>query len=206
VQHLHIGDRPVRSVEELLQRNDRHPNKNQLHKEEEQRVLGKLQKQVKTSPDAEIATEQFTAKLPARLRESANRTDKGAEGLLGEKRHDQESQEKHQCCWVNGVKVTCGQPGFEAYQRTDRQKALNPGRSGIIARLPCRFEVLYKETELDAQKETPAEEKPLDRQAPVTRFLPIDYCIHDALKILRIEYQGNDFGQKSQEYTVKIGE
>ena len=99
---------------------------------------------------------------------------------------------------MNSVKVTCKQPGFQAHQCADRQKTFNTRRARIITRLPCRFEVPHEETELDAQEEAPAEEKPLDRQPPVTCFFPIDYFIHDALKILRIEYQGNDFGQISK--------
>jgi hypothetical protein len=105
---------------------------------------------------------------------------------------------------MNSVKVTCEQPGFQAHQCADRQKALNTRGARIITRLPCRFEVPYKETELDTQKETPAEEKPLDRQPPVTRFFPIVNFIHDALKILRNEYQRNDFGQISKIGTLRL--
>jgi hypothetical protein len=55
--------------------------------------------------------------------------------------------------------------------------------------------VANEQPELYAEIETPAEEKPLDRQPPVTCFLPIDYFIHDLAKILVIVKYGYDFGQ-----------
>ena len=105
---------------------------------------------------------------------------------------------------MNGVKVTCEQPGFQAHKCADRQKTLNPRGARIIPRLACRFEVPHEQTELNAQEEAPSEEKPLDRQPPVTRFFPVDYFIHDALKIPRIEYQRNDFGQISKAGTLPL--
>ena len=54
-----------------------------------------------------------------------------------------------------------------------------------------------EETELYAEEETPAEEKPLDCNPPVTCFVPIDYFFHDLTKILVIMKDENDFDQKN---------
>ena len=42
----------------------------------------------------------------------------------------------------------------------------------------------HEQAELNAKKEAPAEEQPLDRQSPVACIFPIDYFPHGFLKIL----------------------
>ena len=172
-------------MQKFPERDDRHINQEQLDKKEQQRVLDELQEKIQAPPDAEIAAEQFAAEFPGHLREGSHRADKRTERFLGQQCHPQEGKEKHQRSRVNRIKVPGEQPGFEAYQRTDRQEALDSRRTSIISHPTHGFEMTDKQPELYAEKEAPAEEKPLDRQSPVTWFFPIGYQVHNATRIHR---------------------
>ncbi|MDT8444710.1 MAG: hypothetical protein RQ722_10475, partial [Desulfuromonadales bacterium] len=45
--------------------------------------------------------------------------------------------------------------------------------------LPRGFKVVHEQSELDTEKQAPAEEQPLGQLPPVARIFPINYLLHD---------------------------
>jgi len=178
MQHLDIGNRPVRCSEIRLERTGRHVNQDQFDEEQQERVLDELKDKIKPPPDAKIPAEQFTPKLPGHFREGPHRTDKRAERFLCQKRHDQESEKKHQRRRMNRVKMSGEQPGLETHQRTDRQKTFDTRRARIISGHSLRLEMTHEQPELDTEEHAPAEEEPLDQLSPVVWLFTTEDVYH----------------------------
>ena len=178
MQHLDIGNRPVRCSEIRLERTGRHVNQDQFDEKQQKRVLDELKDKIKPPPDTKIPAEQFIPKLPGHFREGPHRADKGAERFLCQKRHDQKSEKKHQRRRMNRVEMPGEQPGLETHQRTDRQKAFNTRRARIISGHSLRLEMTHEQSELDTEEHAPAEEKPLDQLSPVGWLFTTEDIFH----------------------------